>query len=221
MRVKLTKRLKAVADFVSPGSRVIDVGTDHAYVPVWLLQEGIAVGALACDIAPGPLSRARQTAEEADIREGISFVLTDGLRGLGPEDGDTVIMAGMGGETIISILSEAPWTISCKLIIQPQSKLSLLESWLCDRGYRLSAAVLVKDSGRIYPVMYIADEKQGETALELFRKNNDPLLREYLDGLIRKHEKMVAGMERSAGSGELDGTRKALGEYKKLREELS
>ena len=219
-RLKLTKRLRAVADFVQPGARVIDVGTDHGYVPLWLLERGIASEAVACDIAPGPLSSAKRTAAEADITENISFVLTDGLRGLGPEDGDTVIIAGMGGETMMSILEAAPWTAACRLILQPQSKQPLLERWMDENGYTLSDATLVKDSGRIYTVRCYDREKYGNNALEIFRKKRDPLLGEYLDRLIKKYGKMVSGMERSDTGEELRAAKNALEEYTKMREEL-
>lgn len=90
------------------GGRLADIGTDHGYLPVWLLQEGRIPSAIASDVGAEPLEHARRTAEEYET-QGLDFRLCDGLSGIEPEETDTVVIAGMGGETIRDILRAAPW----------------------------------------------------------------------------------------------------------------
>ena len=121
--VELTPRLRSVAELVPRGARFADVGTDHAYLPVWLLQQGRITGAVASDLRPGPLERARGTAEKYGLTGRMDFRLCDGLSGIQPDEVNTIAMAGMGGETIAAILAAAPWTWEreCLLLLQPMS----------------------------------------------------------------------------------------------------
>ena len=121
--MELTPRLRSVAQLVPQGAKFADIGTDHAYLPVWLLQRGIITKALACDLRQGPLDRARATAEKYGLTEQMDFRLCDGLAGVRPGEADTIAIAGMGGETIAAILSAAPWTWreDCLLLLQPMS----------------------------------------------------------------------------------------------------
>ena len=96
--VELTPRLRSVAELVPRGARFADVGTDHAYLPVWLLQQGRITGAVASDLRPGPLERARGTAEKYGLTGRMDFRLCDGLSGIQPDEVNTIAMAGMGGE---------------------------------------------------------------------------------------------------------------------------
>lgn len=105
--VELSPRLLAIAHQVPLGARFADIGTDHARLPVWLLEHGRIPSAIAADLKEGPLSRARQTAARHNLTERISFRLGDGLTPLGPEEADAVAIAGMGGETIASILGSS------------------------------------------------------------------------------------------------------------------
>ena len=134
--IRLTKRLEAIKNRITPGGRVIDVGTDHGMLPVYLAENGLAVSLAATDINAEPLARGKELAAEHGVQDRISFVLTDGLRGVGPEF-DTVVIAGMGGETMISILEAAPWVREnrVQLILQPQSKFGDLTLWLSAQQY--------------------------------------------------------------------------------------
>ena len=106
----LSPRLRMVADLVPTGIRLADVGTDHAYLPTALLQEGKIPFAVAADLRQGPLASAKATVRRAELEGKVAFRLCDGLRGIRPEEVDGVAIAGMGGETIASILAAAPWT---------------------------------------------------------------------------------------------------------------
>ena len=188
MTIHLSPRLEAVAECVPAGASVIDVGTDHAMIPVWLVQTGRCSRVLATDIRSGPLENAASLIQKTETGDHIRLMQTDGLAGVGPEDGDTVILAGMGGETMISILYAAPWTREgARLILEPQSKKAELRQFLGANGYRVTAERLVKDAGRIYPILCAEGgeaERYTEAELHLGRLSqvgNDPLFGEYLD----------------------------------------
>ena len=102
--IQLTPRLRAVANMVPAGARLADVGTDHAYLPACLLQEGVLQRAVVSDLRRGPLDRARATAERYSLTERMDFRLCDGLSGIDPDEVDAIVIAGMGGETIAAIL---------------------------------------------------------------------------------------------------------------------
>lgn len=110
----LSPRLQMVADFVPPCACAADIGTDHGYLPIWLLQNGVIRSAIAADIHAGPLANARQSAAAYDLEERFRFVLADGLRFPDAQAADVVTIAGMGGETICAILAAAPWAAAGK-----------------------------------------------------------------------------------------------------------
>lgn len=211
--VKLSPRLFAIAGQVPVGTSVADVGTDHGYIPVWLIQNGVTDRIIASDIGRGPLERAVGTARDAGIFQGIRFVLCDGLTGISPEDAEVVIIAGMGGETITGILSRAPWTLGCnRLILQPMTKPELLRQWLLEHGYVIIDESLVKDSGKIYCV--ISAKGGGSNARSgrphemvvspLLVEKRDPLLGDYLEEQLKRHRRAVAGLEKSVREGDAE-----------------
>ena len=136
--MELTPRLGAIAQQVPLGARLADVGTDHGYLPVWLLLNGRIKGAVAADLRKGPLERARETAQLYGQSVAISFRLCDGLTDIISDEVDTVVIAGMGGETIIDILKAAPWTRQEKLLLlQPMTGIPNLRRWLQNNGYAI------------------------------------------------------------------------------------
>ena len=194
--IHLSPRLAAVAELVKSGAQVIDVGTDHAMIPVWLVQAGKCSRVLATDIRSGPLQNAASLIDETGTGEHIRLLQTDGLAGIGPEDGDTVILAGMGGETMVSILFAAPWTKEgISLILEPQSKKADLRRFLIKNGYQITAERLVKDAGRIYPILCTqggASPAYTEAELHLgllSQIGHDLLFLEYLGRMRAQAEK--------------------------------
>ena len=149
--MELSPRLRAVADWVPVGARLADVGTDHGLLPVWLLKQGRISAAVAADLRAGPLAAARRTARRFGVSDRVSFRLCDGLRGIAPEEADTVTIAGMGGETIVKILAAAPWTRAgdTLLLLQPQSAFPELRGWLAGHGYRISREKIVREGFRL------------------------------------------------------------------------
>ena len=104
--MELSKRLQAVAGFVSEGNRLVDVGTDHGYIPIYLVKTGKIPSAIAMDVKKGPLSRAEEHIGQAGLDAYIECRLSDGLRGLKPGEGESLLLAGMGGNLMIRILME-------------------------------------------------------------------------------------------------------------------
>lgn len=159
--LQLTPRLQAVADLVPQGAAFADIGTDHAYLPAWLLLNGRIDRAIASDINAGPLSRARKTAEEYGCTQHISFRLGAGLAEVTPEEADTVAIAGMGGETIAQILTDAPWTREqgTMLILQPMSAQEDLRRYLWHNGYIIRRERIVREGQKLYLILEAAAGK--------------------------------------------------------------
>ncbi len=156
MNITLSPRLRACCNFISPGDRVADVGTDHGYLGIWLLQRGIASKVYASDIVPGPLSAAERNVEKYGFTDKMHCYLSDGVRDI-PRDFDVLVCAGMGGDTIISILGAAHWLKSSqyRLVLQCQSKAPLLRHYITDRGWRIAEETVVRDGKFLYTVMEV------------------------------------------------------------------
>ncbi len=154
--MSVDNRLKKIAGMVRRGSTVADIGTDHAYLPVFLVKEGIIDKAFACDVSDGPLENARINIEKS----GVSGIITrkgDGLNAVEPFEADTFIIAGMGGDLIARILGASPWIRDEKydLILQPMTAVEDLREYLCLNGFEIILEQAVKAQNRIYTVMKV------------------------------------------------------------------
>ena len=154
MKIPISARLLACCNFIALGDRVADVGTDHGYLGIWLLQQGIASSVIASDIVPGPLSAAKTNAQKFGFADRMEFYLSDGAQSI-PRDFDTLVCAGMGADTIISILDAAPWLKSAKyrLVLQCQSKTPMLRQYLTEQGWRIAEESVLRDGRFLYTVM--------------------------------------------------------------------
>lgn len=159
---KLGARLALCADLVRPGSALCDVGTDHAYLPIWLLKMGRAPRALACDVNSGPLEAARRDGEKYQVGEGLTLRLSDGLRQVAPEEAEDIVIAGMGGELILRIVEETPWLREGdkRLILQPMSSVPELRQGLQRLNYAVLEEYAVQDGEKVYSAF--AAEYAGE-----------------------------------------------------------
>ena len=149
-------RLLCVASMVRAGGTLADIGTDHAHLPVWLIQNGVCEKAIAADIGEGPAASARRTVQEAGLERCIEVRVGDGLSVLSPDEATEIVIAGMGGETIAEILSAAPWLkdgIDRRLILQPMTKTVELRDWLFQNGFTLEEEHLIRDGRHLYCVM--------------------------------------------------------------------
>lgn len=149
---KLTKRLQAIADMVEDGSVIVDVGTDHGYIPVYLVENGICDKAIACDINEGPLNSCIFLVRQLGLSEKITCVLSNGLDSIN-DSYDTIIIAGMGGELIADILSRARDINSKKLIINPMTHPELVRKWMYDNGFEIDKDIIVPDGKHHYNII--------------------------------------------------------------------
>ena len=156
MRIPLSDRLLAACRFVKPGDRVADVGCDHGYLGIYLLNNNIASHVIASDINEGPLHAAVLNSEKYGVRDRIQFFLSDGVQKI-PREFDTLVCAGMGGDKMISILESAPW-LKCyqyRLILKCQSKRPELRRYLSRNGWFIREEAVLKDGKFLYTVMEV------------------------------------------------------------------
>lgn len=205
-QLALQPRLHLLARLVPEGCRLTDVGTDHGYLPVALLQQGRITAAIASDIGAEPLEHARRTAMQYGV-DGMDFRLCAGLSGVAPEEADVIVIAGMGGETIISILQDAPWTADGRhrLLLQPMTKATALRHWLAGNGYTFTDEHLVEDKGRIYPILCVKGGvfrplTEAEALCGVLLAD-DPLYAAYLTEHITKLRRSAEGLRRSSDPG--------------------
>ena len=156
MKIPLSPRLQACAGFVAPGDRVADIGCDHGYLSIYLLTNGKARSVIASDINEGPLQSALRNAEKFGVRDRIAFYLSDGVRNI-PRDFDTLVCAGMGGDTMVHILESAPWLRNSqyRLVLQCQSKTPMLRQYLSEHGWRITEECVLRDGKFLYTVMEV------------------------------------------------------------------
>ena len=177
-------RLLAAASFVRNGLRAADIGTDHAYLPIYLIKNNISSKVLACDLRKGPLNNARENVIRAGCEDKIELRLSDGLDSVLPDEADDIIICGMGGTLIAEILSRAEWIKDSKfnLILQPQSHADDLRRCLFENGFEILDEKSVTDEGRDYLVfnsVYSGSVYSREDDLKIYfgslLENNDPV----------------------------------------------
>ncbi|MBQ6807055.1 MAG: SAM-dependent methyltransferase [Lachnospiraceae bacterium] len=165
-KVVLSARLSAVASMVSMGNRVCDVGCDHGFVPIYLVQQGISPQVLAMDVNEGPLEQAREHIRAYDLASYIKTRLSDGLKAYQEGEADSLICAGMGGRLMMQILCENEDKTSSfgELILQPQSDIELFRCFLRKQGYQLVEENMIEEDGKYYPMMKVVkQERRCET----------------------------------------------------------
>lgn len=210
--IELAPRLLALAKQVPEGARFADIGTDHARLPVWLLEQGIIQNAIASDLREGPLEQARETARRHALTERLSFRLGDGLAPIRGEEVDVCAIAGMGGETIAAILSACPWVASPghTFLLQPMTSVEELRSWLWRSGFRITQEVLVGEGRTIYVVItaipgtMVPLTPAEEWAGRQYRGMESPLRTSYLDRLTGRVAHMVEGLRNSTRLDDLE-----------------
>jgi tRNA (adenine22-N1)-methyltransferase len=224
MKLPLSNRLLACASFVRPGDRVADIGCDHGYLGLRLLQSGTAQSIIAADVNEGPLLSAIRNAEKFGLRGKMRFYLSDGFRNV-PRDFDCAVCAGMGADTMISILEAAPWlrSESYRLILQCQSKRPELRRYLSDHGFRICRETLARDGKFIYPVMEVTygpaeplTDAQCHLSPALLESRSE-LLPKFLERVTGGLETTVNGLAHSGGE-KYEYYKKLLQEVKELAE---
>ena len=226
MKIPLSDRLLACCGFIRPGDRVADIGCDHGYLGIHLLKTGAARSVIAADVNEGPLQSAYRNAYKFGVRDKMTFHLSDGVRSI-PRDFDALVCAGMGADTIISILAAAPWLKNgqYRLILQCQSKRPELRQWLYDEGYRIARETLAKDGKFVYSVMEVVFAPGGSlTPAQTYLSpqllaDASPLLPEYYQRVLAGVRLTVDGMRRSE-SGQLPAYEGILSDLEALEEQI-
>ena len=206
MKLPISKRLLLCAELVPPCGTAADVGTDHGYLAIHLLQTGKCARVIAADLREKPLESARTNAALYGVADKMTFVQTDGLCKIEPGSFEVLVLAGMGGDLIARILAEALWLDSGNytLILQPQSAANELRRWLGERGWSIDRERLVRDGRFLYSVLAVRPGQgralsPGEQYISpALRREEDPLYPEYLGRMKRALELTVQGISQSA-----------------------
>ena len=195
--ITLDSRLSLCASFVRQDSKLADIGTDHAYLPVWLCQNGVCKSAVAADINPEPLSRGQLTIAQAGLDDKVKTRLSDGLKSISADEADDIVIAGMGGELIAKIILDCEYSRDKdkRFILQPMTKSELLIERLCQNGFEILSqdccvasnkcytVLLVQYSGEkrayseVYPYICELKPKENETHLRFIKAHIERLLK--------------------------------------------
>lgn len=152
----LSNRLKEIAGLVPKNCRIADIGTDHGYLPIYLIKSGIAKKAFACDIGEKPLGIAKANIEKSGLLN-IETRLSDGFQNLMPDEIDAAVIAGIGGEVIFGIIERCSWIKNSHytLILQPTTSPEKLREWLYNNSFLVENEVAIAENGKVYSIMQI------------------------------------------------------------------
>ena len=202
---ELDARLSAAASFVRRGKRVCDVGTDHGYLAVFLLKEGMVPFVTACDVNEKPLQAAKAHAKQYDVLDRIGFILSDGLQAVPSENAEDIVICGMGGELIASIIGACSYIKEGdrRLILQPMTQIPFLRRYLLTNGFVIEREKAVCDRHHCYTVMMCRyadsptapDELFCHTGMLPFEKTAESY--QYLEREAQRLARIAAGVEKS------------------------
>ena len=205
--MELSKRLQAVADLVSDGMVVADVGTDHGYIPIYLVETKKSPKAFAMDVNEGPLLRAKEHIAEHGLCDLIQTRQSDGARNLQEQECDCVVIAGMGGALTVKILEEGKMIFRSlkEFILQPQSELMKTRQYLVENGYHIVEEDMVLEDGKFYPMMKVIngpspdlDKVELRYGKRLLGQKH-PILKEFLEKEVRTKEQILHSLNMGTG----------------------
>ncbi len=208
----LSQRLQAVADLVGETGVVADVGTDHGYIPVFLVSSGKAKRAIAMDVNEGPLARAKEHIRQSGLQAQIEARLSDGLAALQPKEAQAIVIAGMGGALMARILADGRKVARTakRLVLQPQSELYFFRRFLLEEGYRIVEEDMVYEDGKFYSMMAVETVSPGMqvnmgemTDMELaygplLLAGSHPVLKQYLLRQREQKQKILENLRKNA-----------------------
>ncbi len=211
----IDERLRSAASLVSPGARLADIGSDHAYLPIYLCGKGIVSRALASDLNQGPVLAAKENIREYGMSDRIQTLRTDGLDGVFAFNPDHITILGMGGELIISIIDKAEWVKDrkIKLILQPMTHAELLYTYLLNNGFCVEDEIICSTSperdDRIYRIIKASYDGKirecglrealvGRVNIEKYLARYDEITERYIRRIIRIYSARIEGKNRSA-----------------------
>lgn len=226
--------MKAVSSMVTPGNILADIGTDHGYVPIALVQGKKIPKAIAMDVNKGPLQRACEHIAECQLEDYIETRLSDGVKELKVGEVDTILIAGMGGELVIRILSEGKEVCRSakELVLQPQSELEKVRTFLRDEKYKLVDEDMVIEDGKYYPMMKVVPVEEDtfwdvipEEAIRacymygpMLLKNGNPSLRKFLVKQHKQLHKILKELDKQPESEAILNRRKEVADEISLNE---
>lgn len=193
--LKLGQRLQKCADYVPIGAKFLDIGTDHGYLPIWLLQNKKIISAVAADINKEPLASAVQNAKKYNIE--IKTVLSNGFENIEKTDFNCVCIAGMGGELIANIIENGKILIDendC-LILQAMTKASKLREYLFENGFSIESEEAVFHKGKIYSVMKVCKKTAEKPCFYMGKiKSGAVYSKEYANAVVHDLENKLKGL---------------------------
>lgn len=206
--MELSKRLQAVADLVNEGQVVADVGTDHGYIPIYLLETGKCEKAIAMDVNKGPLLRAKEHISEHSLNAKIEVKLSDGVKALSVGECDCVVVAGMGGALSVKIMEEGQEVFKNlkEFVLQPQSELVKVRQYLYEHEYCVVEEDMVLEDGKFYPMMKVKNgASEPYTQVELhygkgLLKQKHPILKRFLEKEVQTKEMILNNLESESGA---------------------
>lgn len=202
--MKLDSRLAAVADLVRKGKVLADIGTDHAYLPVYLIEKGIIQNAVGADLRVGPLKNAKATVVSYGYSDKIELRLSDGLDNFKENEVDEIAVAGMGGLLISEFIERTQWlrNSNIHLILQPMTHAEELRKTLFDNGFAIDKEVVAKDGEKLYIVF---SSYYGNTTVYTdfdlivgkLPCNDDVLSKEFLAHIFDKYNKKLTALKKA------------------------
>ena len=234
-RIELSKRLSMVAGMVTDSKVVADIGCDHAYTSIYLVENNLADKVIAMDVNKGPVEIAKKNIKLYNVEEQIDVRLSDGTAKLEEDEADTLLISGMGGALIVKILAMRPDILSkCKyLVLSPQSEIFLVRQYLENVGFQIIEEDMVKDEGKFY-VGIKAKNTYKEVDLEAYKlvdnssnignisvydrfgkyllDNKHPVLKEYLEHSLKQYEEILANLKNAHFSKPSEATAKRIDE---------
>lgn len=223
---KLSKRLSTAASYVRSGAFVADIGTDHAYLPIYLVSEGIVSGALASDVNEGPILKARENIIKYGLQSKILTRIANGLDGIDEFAPDDILICGMGGELIAQIIDSSEYVknSSVRLILQPMTSVYELRQFLSNEFSTIAENIVCED-GKIYQIICVTyDGRKHESSwieLELGKLNIESGSDDFfalLYSTIAKKEKKRVGLKQGGYDTEL--VDREINELEKLKNDL-
>lgn len=204
-KIFLTPRLQKIADLVPKCDTVADIGTDHAYIPLYLIKEEKIKKAIASDIKKGPVMRAKENIKQYGADDAIEVRLGPGLETVSPGEANVIVVAGMGGILISDILNASPEVVGKAgiLILQPMTAVRELREYLCEKDFEIEGEYVVSEENKMYNI--IVCKPHGETKYsmrELYlgrgtQETSPEVYEKYKSGIIRKIKRQIDGLGES------------------------
>ncbi len=194
---KLSKRLEAVASFVPTGAVLADIGSDHAYLPCYLVHKEVISRAIAGEVVKGPYESAVRQVRTEGLTENITVRLADGLAAVHPDDKvDTVTIAGMGGPLIVSILEKHPEALEnvTRLVLQPNIHAKVIREWALQNGWAILNEEILEEDGKVYEILVLQRGEETLTEAEILLGKQ--LIAAKSEVFVEKWTKEIANWER-------------------------